>query len=207
MAVASPSQIGAGGTMKTLLSGIVGAAAATAAWLALEHVTQREFGWLACLVGLITGLSVHWAAGSHARASFVRGALAVLLTLAACVGGRMVYVKVMESVLGDLDAQMAQVDKPVDGEGEVGADTQNDSAVASDQDAEAAETTPKARQTDMPAASMKIKKPTVKATISQADMLWLCVAALAAYVVGKGNDKQPTTTAPAGAQEQPPAQT
>ncbi len=190
--------------MKTLLSGIVGAAVATAAWLALEYVTQREFGWLACLVGLITGLSVHWAAGSHARASFVRGALAVVLTLAACVGGRMVYAKVMERVSADLNKQMALVEEIMVEEGEVDTDTQDDSAESSDEVAVAAE--PEARRADIADARIKMNKPSVKSAMSQADMLWLCVAALAAYVVGKGSDKQPSMTAPAGTEGQPPAQ-
>jgi hypothetical protein len=188
--------------MKVLISGIVGAAVATTAWLSLEYVTHKEFGWLACLVGIVTGLSIHWAAGAHARASFGRGALAVLLTLAACVGGRLLYVKVMESVRGELNVKMAQVVKSVENEGEAGADTEKDSTETSEEDAKSTMMAPRG---DRPATSINLQKPTLKTTLSQGDMLWLCLAALVAYVVGKGNDTQPTLTQPAQTPEQPPA--
>lgn len=190
--------------MKVLISGIIGAAVATAAWLALEHFTLKEFGWLACLVGFVTGLAIHSAAGAHARASFGRGALAVILTLAACVGGRLLYVKVMESVRADLNEQMAQVAEPKGGEV---ADAENGSSETSDEGGEAAEPKPaQPPEADMPAASMKLQKPSMKTAISQGDMLWLCLAALIAYVVGKGSDGQPTAAEPVAAPEQPSAE-
>jgi hypothetical protein len=81
--------------MRVLIGGVVGAVAASAGWMAIEHTTSQEFGWMAVGVGLITGLAVHKLAGSGSRGSYARGALAAVLTLIACVGCRLVYAKVM----------------------------------------------------------------------------------------------------------------
>ena len=87
--------------MKTLVCGIIGAAVAVAAWLALEIVTVKEFGWMAVLVGLVTGVVMHMAAGAHAGESYGRGALAALLALAACVGGPRLKVEYMQSLTAE----------------------------------------------------------------------------------------------------------
>jgi hypothetical protein len=187
-----------GGGMKTLISGIVGAAVAAVAWMALEHVTHKDFGWLALVVGLVTGVAVHWGAGAHARESFARGALAVLLTLTACVGGRMLYVAYVRSVSQQVTTHVAQVAKQLEQEARQDAD-----------DAEAsAEAPPPAdsrERDDRP--RVKLQRPTLKQPITQWDMLWLCLAALVAYVTGKGVDRQPPPTEPAATDAQPPAAT
>ena len=81
--------------MRVLIGGIVGAVVAAVVWMAIEHNTKRELGWMAVAVGLMTGLAVRRAAGAGARASYVRGALAVVLAMIACVGARQVYANVI----------------------------------------------------------------------------------------------------------------
>ena len=90
--------------MRVLIGGIVGAAAAAAVWMAIEHNTKQEFGWMAVAVGVVTGLAVHWAAGAGSRGSYGRGGLAAVLALLACVYCPQVYAKVM---------QQANVGQPV----------------------------------------------------------------------------------------------
>jgi type IV secretory pathway VirB10-like protein len=73
--------------MRVVLGGIVAAAATTAAWLGLETVLHANLAWMACAVGLVTGLCVHRLAGPHAGASVARGTLAAVLTAAAMTAG------------------------------------------------------------------------------------------------------------------------
>ena len=166
--------------MKILFGGIIGAAVAVAVWLGLEHVTQMDLGWLACGVGVITGYCVHRAAGPNSGGSFVRGGLSVLLALVAIVGGRQVYAKVMEAIT-DKASVMIVASEP----GAIKAldDTSGDSTVTSQRSSPLEE-----RQT-APVGMGPISKPSLKRSFSEWDMLWMCLAALAAYIVGKGRDE------------------
>jgi hypothetical protein len=164
-----------GTTMRVLVGGIIGAVASAAVWFFLEYSTGREMGWLAILVGIITGLCISAAAGAGAGESYGRGALAVLLTMIAMVGGRAVYATVMQNVskVSTLAPAAQQADVA-------------DDAPSDDQPAEGAAEAADERQEApaMPARTaddrVRMPKPTV---------VWMAVAALAAYFTGKGSGK------------------
>ncbi|QEG37047.1 hypothetical protein Pr1d_43870 [Bythopirellula goksoeyrii] len=164
--------------MRVLISGLIGAAASAAAWFYLEHATGHEMGWLAIAVGLITGLCVNAAAGPSARESTGRAALAAILALAAIVGGRVVYAKVMQNIsqVKNVGNVVAQVDE-VEAEDDAG-----DEVAAVEVDEEPLE---------LPAAgtgkAIRLEKPTVD-TVSEVDFLYMGIAALAAYITGKGRN-------------------
>ncbi len=167
--------------MRGLLCGVIGAAASAAAWLAAEHYQQANYGWMVCLIGVVTGISIKKASTSGAS-GFARGALAIILTLAAILGGRQVYARIMESTsTGDQPAQII-----LDPEGE-----------AEDEEAENTEAPPAKTELPEPIEDLSAlgktnySKSAMKKNMSDRDMLWLCVAALAAYVTGKGSDKAP----------------
>jgi hypothetical protein len=166
--------------MRILFGGIIGAAVAVAVWLGLEHVTQMDLGWLSCGVGVITGYCVHRAAGPDSGGSFVRGGLSVLLALVAIVGGRQVYAKVMEANMdkapGITVASEPGATKALD-------DTSGDSTVTSQR------SSPLEERRTAPVGMGPISKPSLNRSFSQWDMLWMCLAALAAYIVGKGRDE------------------
>jgi hypothetical protein len=167
--------------MRVLICGVIGAAAAAAAWLGLEHVLQKDIGWLAVLVGLVTGLSVHKGAGAATGGGYARGGLAALLALAAIVGGRQVYAKVMEAV-NDTAAPVAVVstaEETIDDSGEV---TSEGSATT----VEEYQPEEPSRMGDGGAQKLPMKK-----RISEMEMVWMCAAALVAYIVGKGPDPVP----------------
>ncbi len=179
--------------MRVLIAGIIGAAVSSGAWLALEHVTLKNFGWLAIVVGLVTGIAIHAAAGVHARQSFLRGALAIILALAACVGGRQVYAKYMQKVnVANQPARIAlaqveggeESDDSTEGTGEAVADTTEPEALA-----------------EFGAGRIGVKKPSLKMAMSEWDFLWLGLAALAAYVTGKGRDLPAVANVEASAEE------
>ena len=176
--------------MRVLISGLIGAAASAAAWFYLIHVTGNDMGWLAIGVGLVTGLCVNAAAGPTARESTGRAALAAILALAAIVGGRVVYAQVMQNLNQVKNVgNIAVVDVQVE-------DTEGDVV---DGEAVVAEEAP----LEIPVAGMqkplRLEKPKVNA-VSEIDFLSMGVAALLAYVTGKGRNR----LAPVGTETQMP---
>ncbi len=163
--------------MRTLIGGLVGAALATAAWLAIEYFTQSNLSWLVCLVGLITGASVRCASGAQAAESFLRGALAILLTLAAIVGGRQVFAKIMQASTVAPIAVAAAAEVPA-AKGE---------AKVQGNHAEVAVELPDLSRATVDA--YRGGKVSLTKNFSEWDMLWMSLAALGAYVVGKGGGK------------------
>jgi hypothetical protein len=165
--------------MRVLLGGIIGATVAVAAWLGLEHVTQMNLGWLSCGVGVITGYCVHRAAGPNSGGSFVRGGLSVVLALVAIVGGQQIYAKVMEA---NADKALAVVVASETAAEKAQDDTAENSIVPSQQ------STPIDERRPANVGTGPVSMPTLRKTISEWDMLWMCLAALAAYIVGKGRN-------------------
>jgi hypothetical protein len=182
--------------MRVLIGGFIGAAVSAAAWFGLEYATGREFGWLAIAVGVITGICVNVAAGAGAAASYGRAALAVLLTMLALVGGRVVYAQVMRSV--------SQVTTVVPGEDLAAADTPVQEAQEADGETTGDATVPAERTPfdfrGEPGLSFQKPKAT---SLNELDMLWMGLAALMAYFFGKGSGKPAPivtdTTMPEGA--------
>lgn len=171
-----------GMTMRVLVGGIIGAVASAAAWFFLEYATGREMGYLAILVGAITGLCVAAAAGASATESYARGALAVLLTMIAMVGGRAVYAKVMQNVSRVTTlAPAAQTADDVADE-TVAQAAQGDEAAAEDNVLAQA---PPSRTGD---GRVRMPKPTVN-SYKELEVVWMAVAALVAYLTGKGSGK------------------
>ncbi len=168
--------------MRILICGVVAAAAAAAVWLGLEHYLQKDLGWLALAVGLVTGLSVHKAAGGATGGGYARGGFAALLALAAIVGGRQVYAKVMEAV-NDTATAIAVVSVAEDQ-----ADDDSDDVATGGGTSSEVEREPIDRIGIRGAAgpNMPMKKP-----FSQMEMVWMCAAALVAYIFGKGRDPIP----------------
>jgi hypothetical protein len=71
----------------TLVGGIIGAAVGMGLHLLVEVTTAHEAPWFAIIIGLLTGLGVHQANKSLAgRVSYLRGAVAAAIALAAIVG-------------------------------------------------------------------------------------------------------------------------
>jgi hypothetical protein len=172
--------------MRVLLGGLVGAIVSAAAWFFLEYTLMKEMGWLAIGVGLVTGLCINAAAGAGAVESYGRGALAVILALVGIVGGRAAYVKVMQNVsrvttiapageeVGDAPAE--KVAEPT-AEGDAAPVAENAEQQI-------------ARPDGARISGTKMQKPTVN-SYKEMEVVWMAVAALAAYVTGKGSGKAP----------------
>ena len=177
--------------MRALIMGIIGAAASSAAWLAFEHSQQQSYGWLVCLVGLVTGVCVHSGAKGPSGGT-LRGALAALLTLGGIVGGQKAYASWMQSrsTANEAVAVATIQSDTADQEGDEEAD---DAAVA-------LEEPPRIELPEsMTDGGGGYSKTAMKKNLSEWDMVWMSLAALAAYITGKGGEK----AAPVAAAEEP----
>ncbi len=169
--------------MRVLLGGLVGAAASAAAWFFVEYATGHEFGWLAIAVGFITGMCINAAAGAGAAASYGRAALAVILTMMAMILGRTAYAKVMQNVTHVTTIAPA-------------ASKDADDAPAARQEGAATEGAVEAVPVERergslggPNTGLRMQRPTAGSVSELDDMLWMGLAALAAYFTGKGSGK------------------
>jgi hypothetical protein len=176
--------------MRILICGVVAAAAAATVWLGLEHYLQKDLGWLALAVGLVTGLSVHKAAGGATGGGYARGGFAALIVLAAIVGGRQVYAKVMESV-SEAATAVPGVAESVDP-----ADESAEASTGGETDSMAVERP----ELPFPSGGQAGLKMPSKNQFSSIDMVWMCAATLVAYIVGKGPDPIPAEDEEAGEQ-------
>ncbi|MBX3432683.1 MAG: hypothetical protein KF847_05135 [Pirellulales bacterium] len=73
---------------QTILGGVIGAAVGLAANIGLEIATTKEMIWFPVIIGLLTGLGVRQLNKSSAmhHASYLRGAIAAAIALAAIAG-------------------------------------------------------------------------------------------------------------------------
>ncbi len=167
--------------MRVFISGVLGAVVSAAAWLGVEHFRQTNYGWMVCLIGLITGIIVHKASKAGTGGGFARGALAVVLTLAAIAGGQEVYARILQS---GSPAAGAVIVESLKG-GVDSSKTKNDDADGSD--------APAIVLTELEPGPLGVgpnsySKSAMKKNLSDWDMIWMGIAALAAYVTGKGGD-------------------
>ncbi len=174
-----------------LFGGIVGGAVGAAVWVSIEYSSQLEFAWMAWPVGLLVGWGVRKCAAADTRGGFLRGALAALLALAAILGAGWSKQKI-------LTRQVSQVIAPAivvtTGEAEVG------DQKSTDETSEAIE--PVTVDFGKPSTGLLQGSKTDNAMQSM-DMLWLCLAALTAYVVGKGAGSDSVLNEEESADEEP----
>ena len=176
-----------------LFGGIVGGAVGAAVWVSIEYSSQLEFAWMAWPVGLLVGWGVRKCAAADTRGGFLRGALAALLALAAILGAGWSKQKI-------LTRQVSQVIAPaiVVTTGEAEGDQKS-----MDETSEAIEpVTVDFGKSRTGLLSSPIDPKTDNAMQSM-DMLWLCLAALTAYVVGKGAGSDSVLNEEESADEEP----
>lgn len=160
---------------KWLCGGILGAVVGGAAWVAIELLTNSEFGWIAWIVGLLVGLGVHLAASADQRGGFLRGAVAALLALAAVIGAKVSLAQIMtyQAAKAAQPAAVHDVSQPAGSEAPSDGDTGGETL-------------------DLPMVVPEetgregLLGSTKESSIKDMDMVWLCLGAITAYIVGKG---------------------
>lgn len=166
---------------KALVGAIIGAAVGIGL-LFLVYKFGLDKVWLAIPFAFIVGLGVRMLVNTAGHASYARGALTMVIALAAYIGGWRL-VATVATARANTAAPKPVVAEPIDGE-------------ATDADGEAKDVV--AAQTDAPKAptarvSMSNSQPNSPANFGSTwDVIWLAVAALIAYEMGRGTGIAPT---------------
>jgi hypothetical protein len=184
---------------KTLIGAIIGAALGIALLVVVFLMFHIDRVWLAIPVALLTGLGVRMLVSTSGHASYLRGAITAVLALLAYLGGWSVVAQV---------AQM-QAKKPSSDLARPSVAAEADDAEGEGADAAAAAVPTPPPITERPLASAAgNQRPAMPRGFSTFDYIWLCVAGLIAYELGRGTGAAPTpapttepepTGAPAGA--------
>jgi hypothetical protein len=160
---------------KTLVGAIIGAALGIGLMVAANKLFQLDAVWLAIPVAILTGLGVRMMVSTTGHASYLRGAITGILALAAYLGG----VGVQKMVVSQADALrppvVTQPTAPAEGE--------------EDDPAEPAEAAPPApvQQAPMPVRDVRGAPRAGGQAQNPLDFVWLGIAALIAYELGRGS--------------------
>ena len=163
---------------KTLVGAIIGGALGISALIAIYFATQIDQAWLAIVVAVLTGLGVRWMVSTKGHASYARGGLTAILALVAFVVGTMLVAELatrQAAAAAKKPVPKASADQPAE--------------EAREDDAGEAESAP-------PPADMPVDRTAMTGTprpgnpnrgSSPMDYIWLAVAGLVAYELGRGS--------------------
>jgi hypothetical protein len=169
---------------KSLLGAIVGAAVGIVLLLVVYLTLHIDKMWLSIPFAIITGLGVRMFVSTAGHASYVRGAMTMVLALAGYIGGWQLAPKVVTA------AANAQSPKPP---AAAAAAEQPAGETAEAKDKEAAEPKDAAAPVEQPkAATTPAEKPQPRPAAAKSfgstwDVIWLAIAALVAYEMGRGS--------------------
>ena len=173
---------------KTLVGALIGAAIGIGLLLVVFRVLQWDKVWLAIPFAFITGMGVRTLVGSTGRASYARGALTMIIALAAYIGGWLLVAKMATARASN--STKPAIAASADAENGVGAEVADGEAAAPP----AAEATPAASNMGE-APRTRMMAPTQQSTW---DLIWLAVAALVAYEMGRGTTAAPVVVSEPG---------
>ena len=176
---------------KALVGAIVGAVLGVGVLVAVYLIFGMDAVWLAVIVAALTGLGVRTLVSTSGHASYARGALTGVLALGAYVGGWYLVAELAQAraAAAPKRAPIAVAEQPAD----------------TDEDAEPAGEVP----------PVEVPRPVERAPSGAAmpkavapgqnpmDYIWLGIAALVAYELGRGTGAKPVevteTETPGGA--------
>jgi hypothetical protein len=172
---------------KALIGAIIGAALGVGLLAAVYLVFKIDHVALAIAVALLTGLGVRALVSTSGHASYARGALTGVLALAAYVAGWMLVAE-----LAKARAAAAPKPAPVVARAEQPASDEPEAT----RPAGDAAVMPDARQVDRSTAASNMPKAGAPGQ-NPLDYLWLAIAGLVAYELGRGTGVAPASTTPA----------
>lgn len=164
---------------KSLLGAILGAAVSIGLLIAAHFLLQRDNVWMAIPFALITGLGVRMMVSIAGHASYARGVMTMLVALAGYIGGMQAVTMIATAKANKpLPIPSVAATEPAEGE-------------AKDEDT--AETPAEAPKADQPAetpprtnVAQSHPAPASGFSGSPWDVVWLAIAALVAYEMGRG---------------------
>jgi hypothetical protein len=205
---------------KSLVGALVGGAVGIAALIGIHMLTGWDKAWLAILVALITGVGVRWAVNTSGHASYARGALTALVAILAFLAWYPIQAQL--TVRGALA-------KPILPNRAAATDAEPANTVEADETAESADADGNddaADSTETAAADTEAADPAADAAVQPADeapnvvpgglarpraqqfstwdFVWLCVAGLIAYELGRGTAAPVATGAIGSPDDGPP---
>jgi hypothetical protein len=164
---------------RAIIGAIIGGAIGVAILIAIQ-ATGYDQTWLAIIVALLTGLGVRAMTSTKGHASYLRGALTAILALAAFFGGTLLFSEM--ATRGMFAREMTVAPKvAIEDEDVDVVDDDGDVGVVE----ERLETRPPL------AVDANARQPRAAQPASPWDFVWLTIAALVAYELGRG------TSAPA----------
>ena len=161
---------------KTLVGAIIGAALGIGLLLVVFLFAGIDKMWMAIPVALLTGLGVRMVAATSGHASYLRGAITVLLAMGAYLGG----LAITKAVANHRAETASKPSAPRAAE--------EPGAPGDAKDGEAAVEAPpeNAPPVATPSPDTAIHRPVMPGQFSTWDFISLAVAALVAYELGRG---------------------
>jgi hypothetical protein len=181
---------------KSIVGAIIGAALGIGLLVALYLTLQLDKVWLAIPVAILTGLGVRMLVTTWGHPSYLRGAMTGVVAL-------MAYLLAWYLVAGL--AQRASANTDIASERPAAVEKAPEEEVAEEPGAEAPPP-PKPVVQAPRATGTTAQRSSAPRGFSTMDFLWLCIAALVAYELGRGTAATPVvvvgeaTTAPEAAQ-------
>jgi hypothetical protein len=176
---------------KTIVGALIGAALGIGLLVVVFLIFHLDRVWLAVPVALLTGLGVRLLVSTSGHPSYARGALTGLFALMAYLFGWWVVAQV--ATAQSKDKPGARAERPAAAVAQADDAAEADDAEAGDA-AEAAPAAPVAASRPA-AASGGTSRPSMPRGWSPFDFIWLCVAGLIAYELGRGTGAAaPATT-------------
>jgi len=178
---------------KSLVGAIIGAALGIGLLIAVYLLAGIDKMWMAIPVALLTGLGVRMVAATSGHASYVRGAITVLIAMGAYLGG----LAITKAVANHRTTTVAKTapSRPAGAEGGEAGDEKGDAP---------APETPVAAQPIAP-ANPELSPHRAPAPFNTRDIIWdglsLAVAALVAYELGRGSGGVASNSLDAGTGE------
>jgi hypothetical protein len=169
---------------KTLVGAIIGAALGIALLVAVFLFLQIDQMWLAIPVAILTGLGVRMMVSTHGHASYLRGALTVILALGAYLGG----LQVAKAVAMNRASSAAKANPP-----RVEVDESTDADAAKEEGEAAPAPKVEAPKAPPKAIDDAMRRPAIPGQFSPWDAISLAIAAFIAYELGRGSGMAPKT--------------
>jgi hypothetical protein len=182
---------------KTLVGAIIGAALGIGLLVAVYRLFGIDKMWMAIPVAVLTGLGVRMAVATRGHASYLRGAITVLLAMGAYLGG-LAITKAYANHQAENVAKSSPPRVASEEPGEPG-------------DAKVEAAAPEAPPVNVPPTATAnptlARRSAAPPQFSTWDFLSLAVAALVAYELGRGSGVTPKVNMGAGSGEPVPVQT
>jgi hypothetical protein len=179
---------------RSLTGAVIGGAIGIAILMAAHFLFGTEHTALAIVVALAVGFGVRSMVSTRGHASYARGALTALLAIAAFVGGKLVIAEVAARQMTAFAQQPVRPSDPAPQPSEpadaqpAGESSDSASSAVSEPAEPAQRDVQLSDQSERPRIGEPLRnRPPAKVALSTWDFIWLTVAALVAYELGRGS--------------------